>query len=659
MTDSELRQQLEAAVRGIATASKTLKLYPAASPIPRQAVETAAIAVDAYLELNPVLSLAIARAGFSWHGEPLGAGVPGVSDLADALREHDVAEIDILPGADADELMRFLTEVGRPVEDVRSAGGLGAALAAAGIEFVRATDVRLTVVEEVVAGPDEDVDEFLRQLASDPEKLAAWMAAAAAGDPSAYAEGLEGLAFSAGSAGIERLIETMARAFMMQEADGKDALLGLSLDPGTVRDLASGMFEHLGTGDIASSVCQGLFGENMLSLSNALTHLPLQERIDQVYEEVQRMLAQGEHTDKETQFLEHMMDVRTRGGAEPALVDAEPTYRQVAEVATLAPEEIERMRSDTEASRESMHTAGVTTMLTLLDQQEDFGLYVRSVDSLAAMVPRLIEGGELPLAERVLKELSARQARTVQPWPELTDRLREAIARAAGERSMAALMKAVLEDSSALGEAREIVGIAGEAAGPALIAEAIAAKDPGIAAAEQLLGRRVLDLLAAAAPGAQWFQVGPVVGRLAREGDPRSLQVIEAIVKRPDDQSRREAATALAGVEGEAAARLLGLLLRDASPEVETVAIRALGTRGAAGSAQLLGQRLGELDVDGKHFALAREIIGALAHCPDPEATNVLERIAGRKALIKRGHFNDVQELVRKAIGLRRGTGGA
>ena len=87
---------------------------------------------------------------FSWSGEPLGAGVPGVSDLASALREHGVAELDILPGSTPDELMAFLYVVMRDAEKVRAQGGVGTVLASSGIEYIRTTDVKLTVIEEVV-----------------------------------------------------------------------------------------------------------------------------------------------------------------------------------------------------------------------------------------------------------------------------------------------------------------------------------------------------------------------------------------------------------------------------------------------------------------------------------------------------------------------------
>ncbi len=657
VSDAQTRQQLEAAIRGMATAGKTLKLYPPTSPIPRQAIETASAAIEAYLEFSPVLSLSIARDGFSWLGEPLGIGVPGVSDLADSLREHGVAELDVLPGCTSDELMSFLDVVMRSAEEIRAEGGVGSALASANVESIRTTDVKLTVVENAAPAEDEDIDEFLRQLASDPDRLAAWMAAASAGDPSVFAEGLEGLATAAGDSGLSRLAETMAHAFMLQEHDGQDAVLGLALEPGTVQQLAREMFGHLGTGDIASSLTGGLFGENMLSLSNALTQLPLEQRMHQVYEDVQRMLANGGRGMKETSFLEHMLEVRQLREPETPLVEADPTYLRVAEVATLGADEVDDIRRETEHSRESVHVAGVQTMLTLLDQQEDFEMYCRSVDSLASTVPRLIETGELEVSSRVLQELSAREARAVQPWPELTARLREAITKAVGQRSMTALLRAVIADPQKLPLARDIMHIAGEAAGPSLIAEAIASKDEGVQAAEELLGRRVLDLLVSGLPQAQWFQLGPAVTRLAREGDPRSMSALETVVHRPDEQSRREAGQALASVGGPGPLRLLGVLLEDPSMEVAVTTVRALAKHDTPNSAAMLAHRLDALDVDGKDYPLAREIIGALARLSDSGADEPLHRLATRKALIKRGHHAEVQDLVKQAIAVRHKRG--
>lgn len=658
VADAETIRQLEEIVRGLAAAGKSLRLYPPNSPMPQQAVNAALAALGRYFDSSQVLSLKVGRTGFEWYGQAIGAGAAGASDLADELRDHGVAELDILPGCAAQDLVSFLTTVARKPDEVRSEGGLGAAMAASGCEAVRVTDVHLTVIEEALLEPEGDVDEFLRSLASDPDKLAAWMAAAAAGDPQAFGEGLAELAQVVGADGLAGLMDAMAQAFVRQDTDAKDALLGLSMDEGTVRELARGMFGHLQTGDISESLCAGLFGQNMLSLSNALTKLPLDEKLAQVYESVQASLANYGHDKKEQYFLSHMMEVRARTEPEPALADADIRYRQVLAATAFNPEELTALKSRT--ADETAHGAArsVRTMLSLLDQQTDFELYSGTVDNLAAMVPRLIEEGDMALATRVVAELSARQGRATQPWPGLTERLAAALAAALSERSMHALVEALVGRPDLLPAARELIRHAGEPALAALVSQAISHKSDGMRVASELLGRRLLDLLVGIAPSAQWYQLAAIVEPLAREGDPRSMQAVEALLRRTDEQSRREVAAGLAAAGSAASARLLGQLVRDPSAEVAIVAVKALARHGVPGAAGILGQRLGELDVDGKDFAIAREIIGALARVADPAADSVLAGLASRKALIKRGHFAEVQELVRQAIQLRQSPGG-
>lgn len=653
MPDVSDRPQLEAVVRGIASAGKALKLYPPTSPIPMQSVDSATAALDAFLASEPVLSLAVAREGFSWHGQELGAGMVGVSDLADALRDHGVAEVDFLPGCTAADLMAFIDLITKDTEAVRAQGGFATLLAAAGIDTVRATDVQLTVLDSVSLTDADDIDEFLADLASDPDKLTAWMAAATAGDPAAFGEGLSELARSVGEQGMTRLLESLATAFMRQTNDSRDVLLGLAFDPGSLRDLTAGMFARLDDTDIASSVTDGIYGQNMLSLSNALTGLPMEQRIEQVKAHVQEMLKNGGHADKELGFLEHMVDVRRRTEPEPALVDAEQLYRKVAMASAMPAEEVDRIRREMNDSPASANRAGVKTMLVLLDQQRDFDLYCRGLDGLAAMVPRLIEAGDLDLARTVVSELTKREARAVQPWPELTGRLRAAVASAVSPAAMGALLRSVIEEPERLSIARDIVVAAGEAAGPAIIEEAVSLKTDGIKAAEDLLGRRVLDLLTAQLPKAQWFQLGPIVARLASETDPRAHAAIEAAGKRPDEQSRREVASGLAQADTTTSLSLLAKMTADASAEVAIAAVRSLSKMSTPGAAALLASRLEAIDLDNKDYLLGREMIAALARTPDPAAADALQKVLNRKALIKRGHFVEVQTLVRQALEFR------
>lgn len=656
MLDAVDVKHLEAVLRSFATAARSLRLYPPASPIPLQSVAAVVSALEDYFTAGaPLLSLSVAREGFAVSGEAVGTSIPGARELSDDLRVHGVAEIDLMPGATAEDLLAFLAVMARPAEDIRAEGGLAALTAAAGVESVRVTDIQLTVMGQSAEQNLENVEDFLRDLTSDSAKFSAWYTAASVGDPAAFEEGLLELERVAGPQGASGLLSSLATSFLSSEAEGRDALLGLAMNPGPIRGLVSQMFGRLDAPEIAGSILGGVFGKNMLSLSNALTSLPLEMVTAQVRAEVQAMLPGAGHTQSEAAFLGHMLEVRANMQPEPSLVDADRTFKAVLQASALSEDDIARARGAVTAAGGALNAAGVRTMITLLDQQQDFELYCAGAENLASVVPRLIEQGDLRLASRVLTELSNREARNTGPWPELSGRLRIALDTAAGARSMSALVSAVTANPDLLPAAREIVRHAGDAGGPPLVAEAISLKADGIAVAEALLGRRVIDLLNAAAPTAQWYQLGPIVTRLVTEGDPHSIATVEALMQRPDEQSRREVATALAGLSGPLPVRLLRSALRDTSAEVAIVAARAIARSGEPGSGVLLATRLSELDMDNADYLVAKELIGALARTPEPTADEALAKLASRRAIIKRGHFADIQVLVAQAQQARRG----
>jgi hypothetical protein len=103
---------------------------------------------------------------------------------------------------------------------------------------------------------------------------------------------------------------------------------------------------------------------------------------------------------------------------------------------------------------------------------------------------------------------------------------------------------------------------------------------------------------------------------------------------------------------------VLSQLLDDPSVEVAMVAARGLARLDVPGATEALGASLATLDVDTKDYPLAREIVLALAKSPDAAVEPILEKLAGRRALIKRGHFAELNGLARQAL-TARAKGGA
>lgn len=653
MVSDEMRA-VEAVVRSLATAVKTLRLYPASSPIPMESIRAAGEAVGAVLALQPTLALVVARSGLTYRAEAVNA--PGAAELADILTTHGIAQVDLTPGCTPAELSAFLEVLLRDPVEVSAAGGAAVSLAFAGAGSVVVSEVVLTTITAESASA-EDVDAFLRDLAGDEQKLAAWLASAASGDPATLSDGLAELARAVGAGGVAALEATLGRAFVVQDVAARDTLVSLALGSGDASPVLKGMMNSLQPAEAASSLADGLYAKNMLSMSNVLNEIPFAS-LDAVIAELRPMLADEGHTEREMAFLGRMLEARAQDGPELPLADRQLGYRKVAELANVDRGTLDTARAEIGASHGTVNTRTVTTMLSLLDQQKDFGLWSKTLQNLASVVPSLIAQGDLELTERVFTDLARREARTTQPWPGLADQMQSAFERATSPEAMAGLLKAVLDDPSQISHAESILRTVSPAAQLHFVSAAIDQRQrDGLEVAERLLGRRLVGLLVTLAPRVQWFQAGTLAARLSQETDLHSRDALIALARRPDERSRQEVAKALGTSSAAVAVSVLTELAKDPALEVAATAVRSLGQSHGLGGAAALERTFTSLDASGKDFPLAREVLGALARTPDPDAVAVLGSIAGQRMLIKRGHFAEIQALARQALEAR-GKGG-
>jgi hypothetical protein len=646
--------KIDRVLRMLTTASRSLRLYPPASPIPRQSVEAVTDALtDLFATGADSLHLAVAREGFESGGVPVAVGVPGGLELSAELRAQGVSAMRFSREANGDEILKLLLVLARPPHEVRLSGGFDAQLEAEGVRGVTVTVVQLTVVE--AATPDDMIGDgrgngfeggsgAALELAADPGKLGSWLSNAAGGDRSDLRAELLSLVEAVGPQSIDRLAASLSTVFAEQSTPTRDALLGLAMEAGPFRDLMAEMFRRQSASEIAGAVLGGSFGRNMLSLSQALTALPL-DRVDAaVREQIKAMLPGAGHTDAEARFLDHMIEVRKKSESEPSLAASDQTYLAVAQASAIRPDDLATAGRAVHASAAAVDAAGVRTMLTLLDQQTDPAQVCASANNLGSMVARLLPSGQIALADFVLAELDARTDRV---------RLDTMFAGSVTHEALGSLIDAVLGDRSLEPAAGRIVTVLGEPAIAPFVAEAIARKAEGLQLAEKFFGRRIIEPLNTAVLRAEWFQLAPVVTRLAQEGDARCGATIEALVRRPDTQTRKEVVNGLTAAGGVLANQILGELVSDPDPDIVVAAARALARSGLPGSGAPIAARIAQLDLDNADFELARELIGALAHTPDRAADELLSKLASRRAILKRGRFNDVQAVVSAARKVR------
>lgn len=657
--DAERLRTLEVLVRGLSAAAKTLRLYPPTSPMPKQAVDAVLNTLHELLATETTLRLSVAREGFAVSGETIGARVPGAADLANQLRAHGVADVEFAPSVTSEEILTFLEAILRSAESLRETGGFESALAAGGVAAIKITGVSLTVADQAMPGDGEEADEFLEQLVRDSDRLSGWIAQASKSDPAAFADALAELGNAAGYDNIPNLIDTLSGVFGTLDTDAKDALIGIAKTTGEGSNLVAGMFERLPSKDIAGALCEGSSGDNLLALSSVVTKLPLGEKTDPVLGQVRALLLKEGHTPDEVSFFDRMINARSAPIPEIPLAVRDATFQELADAARVDANEIAGSRAEVDAVAAARNQKAVTTMLMLLDQQNDFAVYCRSLENLANMVPRVIESPDLELAATIIAEIKRREASANQPWPDLEDRFRDAVATASSERAMKGLLVAVQVDPGGALPAKRILQQCGDLALRTLVDTALASDDTSaIEATGELVGKRLTDILATIAPQAPSSQIATIVRHLAKAGDSRASETLDAIVRRRDVEYRKEAAKGLAG-GGPAAVRYLGDLLRDEDAGVAAVAARSIGALDAPLAVGTLTKRLDEINVDGKDFALGKEIILSLGRLNDSEASETLKRLATRKALFKRGHFEEVQSLAQKILDAKAGKGSA
>lgn len=656
-------------MRSIASAFKTLRLYPPASPIPQQAAEACSELLAAFLGSHEAAVIRVERDGLSWEGEPLGASTSNINDLGDRLRDLGVAEVMFIAPCRSRDVLTFVRALSAEPDDTLAGGGLGLLLSGSGVSSIQVAEISIMLESKEQSRPNidlpmgrsvgatatEDADVLLRSIAASPERLTAWLSGAYT-DRSGLDGGLEALASAAGSP--EAPAAALASSFSGVPPEQRDALLALAMEPGCSTNVTGAFVAMLPDDAVADALTGGRFGTNMLALSNALSRLPLGDRLSRVMEHVHANLAAQGHGDKERKFLDHMVTVREADEQVP-IGETEPDLDTIARSVRDDVGDLSRQRTELADARDTAAERALYTMLTLLDQQRDYGLYVETIDRIAGMIPGLVAAGDVRLANRALSELAGRSIQARDTWPGLSDRFESAVSRATGPETTGALLRfAVAGGPATVPAARELIQWGGEPAVRSLTGVALSSGDGRtFDMAETIVGRRMLDELCRIAPSVQAGGVAAVSRRLAQAAaEPRCAAALEALASRPDPESRREVAAVVGRVDTTGAITLAERLLADKNADVALVAASALGHNPSDAASRPLAQRMSQLDVDGRDFPLAREIVLALARHRDPIAEAALDRLASRRSFIKRANFTAMQEIVRQATAMQRGT---
>jgi len=643
-------------MRGLGSAWRALRLYPASSPMTMEAAQRVCEAVDSYVQAEPSLKLDVVREGFILRGLDGVLSAPGVPDLTDALGAHGVGELHFVAPPTPNEVLVLLGAALLRPQELQERGGMQTVLSAEGVGAIKVVSVVLSKVETPPEIPEEEADKFLAELAADSARLAVWLRSLLASDDEGLTEGILTLATAAGDVSV--FGKTLAEAFLELDGEDKDRLLEASIHLDGIRDVLVEMLANLSSVELTAAIRGGRYGHSLSGLSFALTALPVGERSNELAREVEDALRAADAGEPELQLLRQLIDTRRADGVPTPLVDADPLYRAMVDDARLHPDQFDAVISELDERR---HIDGrtLTLMLRLLDTADDSTAYARMLDALARSVPHLLEIGDPQLALTVIREVSQRSVASDKPWPGLDALFARAMEEACGPASMSALLGMVCADASTVDYAKELVALGGEAASRSLASASIAAPmENSLECAEWVLGRRLPELLAPEAPVVDARHAAKLAEMCALDGSSVCLQALTHLTQRSEDRVRSETARGVANAGGPAMSAVMPRLLRDESSSVAMVAARALARNGSHEAMSMVARRLAEYE-GSKDLTAAKEMVGLLAASPLPIAETTLTELAGKGSFLRKGRGSGLRRLAQDALDAKRAKGGA
>lgn len=647
---------LVAVMRSLGATWRSLRLYPASSPLTVETAERVCRAVDDYVQAEPSLKLDVVREGFILRGIEGVLTAPGVPDLADALGAHGIGEVHFLAPPSPDEVLELLSAAQLRPQDLHEQGGMQKVLAKQGVTAIRAVSVVLSKVEVPPEIPEEEADRFLAELAADAGRLAVWLGSLLASDDEGLAEGMLTLADAAGD--VRVFGRTLSQSFLELEAGDKDRLLEASIDLEPIRHVCVEMLANLSATEIVAAIRGGRYGENVSAMSFVLSSIPVGDRTPELTKEAEDALRAADSPDAQIELLCHLIDVRSLAEVEPALAEVEPLYSEMLNQTLLHPDMFDGALGEL-SERSCLDADGVATLLYLLDTADDPLAYSRVLSALGRAVPHLLGVGDPDLAMQLMKEIGQRSVSSDKPWPGLDTLFSDAMEHACGVEAMDGLIGLLCADESMLAYANEFVSLGGETASRNLAAAAIRSDiEASLECAERILGRRLPELVAPEVPSADARHAAKLAEMCARDAGTACMQALSLLASRPEDRVRSETARGVVAAGGPAVVPILRQLLRDESASVSLVAARSLIRTEQPEAVELIAGRVSEFEGT-RDLDIAEEMIRLLASSGTPSAQSALQELAEKGSLLKRGRNSALKRMAKEALDSMTGRGGA
>lgn len=597
--DASNQRRLEAgrqAVRAVAAAFKSIRLYSPGHALVQKAIDQAATVLKSYGDRFGPLVLTVTPGGIAMESSPQPVDDEVVNELARALRMGLVRSTSILGGLSARELSVFVHLLHLPQQQIRAGGGISTLLREQGIHSFIVEDAGETEAAAASAG----VPALMQAILQGPETLGAQLLAISGGEPGAAVN-------------------------LLRELDRELSLRGSSDQRAAHAILAQSL---LGTTRfhraVQLEVVRALDEPFAISLAAQWPELVLEDLA----------LAGGQgHSAGRDDVIRALIHPRERSTG-PIPVEA------------VAKSEIKQGRDTLARTEGNLRTHGLRRLiesLSVLDarkvdaclvaMEREFARMERLEDQVSVLaelgaVARRLQDARSELARAALHRILTTQVRDrlatslgqmVEPGHPL-----EALARESPDEAVLLLLELVAEESR-LHVRREIV--------------------------EQLqsLARGRIQLVSAHLVDPRWYIARNVVTVLGSTADPEAVPFLRVALAHADARVRKEALHALAQIHTSGAISLMIQALAHPDPETQQAAVHWLGLTDSPDAADAL---IALLHSSPLHEAveLKRTAIRSLGRLGTAAAKAELQRIQSVGGVFTRRQVDELKIEAAKAL---------
>ncbi len=626
--DKEGFPRAEEAIRLLASAVGSARLYPPGSALPLEAAARFTTRINE-LTANGPLRFIVDPHAFRVGDTEVAAGQSQVVAFAEALHSMQVGQVVIVPGVIEQETRIFVQVANTDPKEIRTGGGPRAALVGGGVRHIAVIEVSLRASEEEgLSGLDPTtapLDEIATEVAKAVERRAEAAATGPAGDE--VADAISRLE----DATRELAMERIAAAMMRLDEATRVRVLSMALATDTEGGRMEGML-----GVIARM--------KPAALARLFTLVAGQAGIDP-----RRIAAAIELPPDTAKLLAFMLaptpDVDFDSGAATT-----EQAEQLAEVMAIEEDPSDIERQVAVASPALAAGRALATATAVSYSRTD----IETVRAMGEVLPQATRDGSFTQVREALRRLDE-----IAAEPALTDAVNAARSTLAEPEVLADVCRVSDSDADAA-IAGEILHAAGTAGAEALLESYVR-----MGAQRRSLFRPVLrgmsegvlgvarQKLRTAEPGA----AVAILDVLPTLGDKRAVPVVAGMLGSLDESVRFAAIRALAAMQSPEASAALVKALKHREPETQRYVVREIGRAKVNAAVPALSRALEDLNVFARTYETRKEIIRSLEQIGTPEAEKALRSFAAHTISIGRKNRELRNQAITAADGIARDRG--